>query len=153
MLLVPAALAEVAIDGGERAGGFAQNCARADVSALPIILIGHDVVVLHRVQDHGPVEGGEVAEVRVLLHAHGSAGDVHQAVKADLLQLQHLKQHQRVVEEQIIASHHRQIGEQVTEALQAVNTKQEQVVRHYRQLGVTQATEILWFGGEHEQDL
>lgn len=93
MLLVPAALAEVPIDGGEGAGGFAQNRAGADVSALTIILIGHDVVVLHRVKDHGPVEGGKVAEVRVLLHAHCTTGDIHQTVKADLLQLQHLEQH------------------------------------------------------------
>lgn len=150
MLLVPAALAEVPVDGGEGAGGFALNRAGANVSALSVVLIGHDVVVLHRVEDHGPVEGGEVAEVGVLLHAHGPTGDVHQTVEADLLQLQHLEQHERVVEEEIVASHHREVGKQVAEALQAIDTEQEKVVRHYRQLGVTQATEILRFGREHE---
>lgn len=153
MLLVPAALAEVPVDGGGEAGGFALNRAGTNVSALSIILIGHDVVVLHRVEDHGPVEGGEVAEVGVLLHPHGPTGDIHQTVKSDLLQLQHLKQHERIVEEEIIASHHREVGKQVAEGLQAIDTEQEQVVRHYCQLGVTQAAEILRFGREHEQDL
>lgn len=110
MLLVPAALAEVPVDGGEGADGFALNRAGADVSALSIVLIGNDVVVLYRVKDHGPVEGGEVAEVRVLLHTHGSTGDVHQAVKAELFQLQHLEQHKRIVEEEIIAAHHCEVG-------------------------------------------
>lgn len=117
MPLVPAALAEVPVDGGEGAGGFALNRAGADISALSIIFIGHNVVVLHRVKDHGPVEGREVAEVWVLLHTHGPTGDIHQTVKTDLLQLQHLEQHERIVEEEIIASHHREVGKQVAEAL------------------------------------
>ncbi len=110
MLLVPAALAEVPVDGGEGAGGFALNRPGADISALSIVLIGHDVVVLHWVKDHGPVESGEVAEVGVLLHAHSSTGDVHQVVKANLFHLQHLEQHKRIVEEEIITAHHCEVG-------------------------------------------
>lgn len=128
MVLVPAAFPEVAVDGGLDAGDLPGDGPWADISALPLVLVGHDVVVLHRVQDFGPVEAGQVAEVRVLFHAHCAAGDVHQAVQAHLLQLQHLEHHQGVVEEQVVAADDRQVGEEAAEALQAVHSEQQQVV-------------------------
>ena len=79
MFLCPAALAEQAVDGGLKAGGLPLGRPWADVSALAVVLVRHDVVVLYRVQDLGPVQGGEVAKVRVLLHAHRAPGDVHEA--------------------------------------------------------------------------
>lgn len=143
----------MAVDGGGLAGGLPHRRPRTHVPALPVVLVGHDVVVLHRVEDFRPVQGGEVAEVRVLLDPHRPSGDVHQAVEADLSQLQHLEDHQRVVEEEVAASDHRQVGEEVAQALQPVNPKEQQVIGDDHQSGEAEASEILRLGPEHEQDL
>lgn len=123
VFLSPAALAEVAVDSGGLAGGLSHRRPRAHVSALPVVFVGHDVVVLHRVEDLRPVQSGEVAQVWVLLDSYGSSGDVHQAMEADLSQLEHLEYHQSVVEEEVAASDHGEVGEKVAEALQPVNPK------------------------------
>lgn len=123
------------------------------VSTLPVILIGHNEVVLHSVQDLGPVQGGQVAKVRILLNSHGAAGDVHQTVKAQLLQLQHLIKHKSVVEEEVVAADHCQVGEEIAEGLEAVDPKQQHVVGHHSQLWVAEATEVLDLGLKHEQNL
>ena len=151
--LRPAAFTEVSIDCRRLAGGLPEGRPWAHVSTLPVVLVGHDVVVLHRVQDLGPVQSGEVAEVWVLLDSHGTSGDVHQAVEANLSQLKHFEQHQGVVEEQVVAPDDCQVGEEVAEALQAVNPEEQQIVRDHSQLWKTEAVEILWLGLEHEQDL
>lgn len=104
MALSPAAFTEVSVDGGGLAGGLSDGHPRTHVSTLSVVLVRHDVVVLHRVKDLGPVQSGEIAEIWVLLNSHGSSGDVHQAVEADLSQLEHLEHHQGVVEEQVVAS-------------------------------------------------
>lgn len=61
VFLSPAALAEVAVDGGGLAGGLSHRRSGTHVSALPVVFVGHDVVVLHRVEDFRPVQSGEVA--------------------------------------------------------------------------------------------
>ena len=114
MLEGPTAFAEVAIDGGLRAGGLALDRARADIATLAAVLVRHHIVVLHRVQHLGPVQCGQVAQVRVFFHPHSATRDVHQTVQADLLQLEHLKHHQRVVEEKVVATDDGQVGEEVT---------------------------------------
>lgn len=113
----PAAFTEVPIEGGRLAGGLSDCRPWTHIAALSVILVGHDVVVLHRVQDLGPVQGGEIAEIRVLLNSHSSSGDVHQTVKADLAQLEHLKHNQGIVEEEVVASDDRQVGEEFAKAL------------------------------------
>lgn len=123
MVLSPAALAEMAVDGGGLASGLPNRDPGAHVSALSVVLICHDIVVFYRVQNFGPVQSGQVAEVRVLLDSHSPSGDVHQAVEADLSQLKHFKDDQSVVEEQIVASDHSQVGEEVAEALQTVHSE------------------------------
>lgn len=153
VFLGPAALAEVTVDSGGLAGGLSNRSTWTHVSALPVVFVGHDVVVLHRVKDFRPVQSGEVAEVRVLLDPHGSSGDVHQAVEADLSQLEHLEYHQGVVEEEVAAPDHGQVGEKVTEALKPINTKEQKVVGDHDQFGEAEASEILRLGPEHEQDL
>lgn len=150
VVLGPAALTEVAVDGGGLAGGLADGRPRAHVPALAVVLVGHDVVVLHRVQDLGPVQGGEIAQVWVLLDPHRPPGDVHQAMEADLSQLQHLEHHQRVVEEQVVASDDGEVGEEVAQGLQAVHSEEQQVVGDHHQFGETEASEILRLGPEHE---
>lgn len=124
MVLSPAALTEMAIDGGGLASGLSNGGPWAHVPTLSVVLVGHDVVVLYRVQYFGPVQSGQVAEVRVLLDPHSPSGDVHQAMEADLSQLKHFEDHQSVVEEQIVASDHGQVREEVTETLQAIHSEQ-----------------------------
>lgn len=152
-LLSPAAFTEMPVEGGGRTQRLPPGHPRTDVAALPVVLVGHDVVVLHRVEDLGPVQSGEVAEIWVLLDSHRSSGDVHQAVETQLPQLQHLKDHQSVVEEQVVPSDDRQVGEEVAQALQPVNSKEQQIVRDHSEFGETDASEILRLGLEHEQDL
>lgn len=150
VVLRPAAFTEVSVDGCRLTGGLPDGRPWAHVSAFSVVLVGHDVVVFHRVQDLGPVQGGEIAEIGVLLDPHGSSGDVHQALEADLSQLKHLKHHEGVVEEQVVASDDCQVGEEVAETLEAVNPEQQQVVCDHPQLGKTEAPEIFWLGPEHE---
>lgn len=153
MFLGPAALAEMAVDGGGLAGGLPHRRPWTHVPAFPVILVGHDVVVLHRVEDFRPVQSGEVAEVWVLLDPHGSSGDVHQAMEADLSQLEHLEYHQSVVEEEVAASDDSQVGEKLVEALQPINSKEQKVIGDHDQFREAEASEILRLGPEHEQDL
>jgi len=153
VVLGPAAAPEVPVDGVLGADGLALCRARAHVTALPLVLVVRDVVVLHRVQDLGPVQRGQVAEVGVFLDAHGAARDIGEAVQAHLLQLQHLEENQGVVEEQVVAADHRQVGEEVAEALQAVDAEEQQVVGHHTQAREADAAEVLGRGPEHQQDL
>lgn len=140
----------MAVDGGGLAGGLPDRCPWTHVPALPVVLVGHDVVVLHRVEDFGPVQSGEIAEIWVLLDPHGSSGDVHQAMEADLSQLEHLEYHQSVVEEEVAASDHGQVGEKVAEALQPINPKEQKVIGDHDQFREAEASEILRLGSEHE---
>lgn len=151
--LSPAAFAEMPVDGRRRAGGLSDRRPWADIAALSVVFVGHDVVVLHRVEDLRPVQGGQVAEVRVLLDPHGASGDIHQAMEADFSELEHLKYHQGVVEEQVVASDDCQVGEEAAKTLQAVDSEEQQVVGDHSQLGEAQALEVLGFGPKHEQDL
>lgn len=148
--LCPAAFTEVSIDGCCLAGGLSDGRPWADIATFSVVFVGYYVVVLHRVQDLGPVQGREIAKIWVLLNPHSSSGDVHQAMEADLSQLEHLEHHQSVVEEQVTASDDCQVGEETAEALHAVNSEEQQVVSDHSQLGESDALEILWFGPEHE---
>lgn len=150
VFLRPTALTEVSIDGCRLAGGLSDGHPWAHVSALSVILIGHDIVVLHWVQDLGPVQSGEIAEIRVFLYSHSPSGDVHQAVEADLSQLEHLEHHQGIVEEQVVASDDSQIGEEISKALQTINPKEQQIVCDHCQLWETEASKILGLGPKHK---
>lgn len=153
MILVPAAFSKIAVDGGLDTRDLSGDGSRTDVAALALVFVRHYVVVLYRVENFGPVEGGEVAEFGVLLHAHGSTRDVHQTREPHLLQLQHLEDHQGVVEEQVVATDDSEVGKQVPKTLQTIDAEQQQVVCDHHQLGEPQATEVLSSGLEHQQDL
>lgn len=153
MVLSPAAFAELSVDGRGGTGGLSDGCPGTHIPTLPVILVGHDVVVRHRIQNLGPVQSGKVTEIWVLLDPHSSSCDVHQAVEADLTQLEHFERNQGVVEEQVVASDDRQVGEEVAETLQAVDPEHQQVVGDHRELWKTEAPEVLCLGPEHEQDL
>jgi len=93
LVLCPAAFAEVSVDGGRLAGCLSNSRPGADITTLSFVLVGYDIVVLHRVQDFGPVQCGQVAEIWVFLQSHSSSGDIHQAMEAELPQLEHLEHH------------------------------------------------------------
>lgn len=143
----------MSIDGVLWADGLTLGRAGTNISALSLVLIGHDVIILHRVQDLGPVQGGQVAEVWVLLNSHGTSGDVHQAAEAHLLQLEHLVEHKGVVEEEVVSADHREVGEEIAEGLQAVDPEQQHVVGHHLQLWVAEAVEVFRLCLKHEQNL
>lgn len=143
----------MSVDGVLWADGLTLGRARTHVSAFPLVLIGHDEVILHRVQDLGPVQGGQVAQVWVFLDPHGTPGDVHQAVEAHLFQLQHLVNDESVVEEQVVPAYHCQVGEQIAEGLEAVDSEQQHVVGHHSQLGEAEAAEVLDLCFKHKQNL
>lgn len=73
-------------------------------------------------------------------------------MEADLLQLEHFEHDEAVVEEEIVAADDGEVGEEVGEALQAVDSEEEQVVRDHDQLGEAQSTEVLHSGLKHQQD-
>lgn len=109
----PAALDENAVDHGGRAVAFPFHSARTHISTLFfVILVGDNVVVFYRIQNPRPVDGGQVAQFVVLLDPHGASSDVHQVVEADLLQVNHLKNDERVVKEQMGSSNHSEVGEE-----------------------------------------
>lgn len=153
VVLGPAPSPEVSVDGVLWADGLTVRGAGTNIAALPLVLIGHDVVILHRVQDLGPVQGGQVAEVWVFLDPHGTSGDVHEAVEAHLLQLEHLIKYQGVVEEEVVSADHGQVGEEIPEGLQAVDPEQQHVVSHHLQLWVGEAVEVVRLCLKHEQNL
>ncbi len=139
----------MSVDGALWADGLTLGRAGTHISALSLILVGHDKVVLHRVQDFGPVQRGQVAQVWVLLDPHGTPGDIHETVEAHLLQLQHLIYHKSVVEEEVVSADHRQVGEEIAKCLQAVDPKQQHVVSHHSQLRVAKTPEVLGLGLKH----
>lgn len=143
----------MSVDGVLWADGLTLGGAGTNISALSVVLIGHNVIILHRVQDLGPVQGGQVAEVWVLLNSHGTTGDVHEAVKAHLLQLEHLIKHKGVVEEEVVSADHCEVGEEIAEGLQAIDPEQQHVVGHHLQLWVGEAVEVFRLGLKHEQNL
>lgn len=116
---------------------------RANGIALLWLLVQIDDVVELGIHDERPVHRVQVAELRVLLDAHGSPGDVPQVVQADVLQVGHLVDHQGVVEEERAPPDDGQVGEKRAEAVQAGDAKHQQVVGDDGQLGEAQGAEDL----------
>ena len=112
MAVCPAPLHKLSVDDSGRAVGLALCSPWTNVPTLLIVIfVQHDVIILHGIQDARPVDGGQVAEFIVLLDADGTPGDVHQVVEAKLLQMNHLKDDQRIVKEEARASDDREVGE------------------------------------------
>lgn len=93
MIGVPAAKVVVVVEHCFPALRVVLHDAWTDITALLGLLIPSDVIVELCVHDEGPVYGVQVAQLWVLLNADGAAGDVPQAVQADVLQAGHLEYH------------------------------------------------------------
>lgn len=114
MTVCPAPFHKLPIDDGGRAVGLALGCAWTDVPTfLIVIFVQYNVVILHGIQDAGPVNSGQVAEFIILLDADRAPGDVHEVVKTQLLQVDHLEDDQGIVEEETGASDDREVWEEV----------------------------------------
>lgn len=153
VVLGPAATPEVSIDSTLGADGLTLGNSRTHISTLALILVGYDEVVLNRVQDVGPVQRSQVAQVWIFLNPHSTPGDVHQTVKTHLLQLQHLVNDKGIVEEEVVAANHSQVWEKIAQGLEAVDPEQQHIVGHDSQLWVAEAPEVFGLGLKHEQNL
>ena len=150
MVLWPAPSPEVSIDGVLRADGLTLGRAGTHISALSLVLIGHDEVVLRGIQDLGPVQGCQVAQVRILLDSNSTPCDVHEAVQSHLLQLQHLVNHKGIVEEEVVSTDHCQVREEIGEGVEAIDPEQQHVVGHHSKLRVAETPEVFGLGLKHE---
>lgn len=117
--------------------------AQAHVVALLGLLIPTDHVIELRGHDERPVHRVQVAELGVLLDPHGAAGDVPQVVQADVLQVGHLEDHQRVVVEEVAAADDAEVGEERAEAVQAGDAEEQQVVGDDGQLGEAEGAKVV----------
>lgn len=154
MTVCPAPFHKLPIDDSGRAVGLALGSAWTDIPTLLIVIfVQHDVVVLHRIQDPRPVNGGQVTELIILLNADRAPGDVHEVVEPQLLQVDHLKDDQGIVEEEAGASDDCKVGEEVFQTLQAIDTEKKQVVCDHNEFGETEVSEIFGSGFEHQEDL
>jgi hypothetical protein len=65
----------------------------------------------------------------------------------------HLKDNECVAQEEPGASDHSEVGEEVSKALQAIDSEQQQVVSHLGKARKAEASEILSSGSKHKKDL
>ena len=88
--------------------------------------------------DDVPVDGVDEAQRRILFNVHRAALDVGKRGQAEVLQLYHLVDDERVVEEKSLAANDGQIGEQVAQRAHAVGPVQQQVAGDLAQFRVRQ---------------
>lgn len=112
-----------------------------------------DVVVLNRVQNLRPVNGGEVTEFIVLFNPDRAPAYMHEAGQPDLLQMNHLKNNKGIVEKESRSTDDSEIWKKIFEAFQAVNAKEKEVVRYHGKFGKTQPFKVFALAGEHKQNL
>ena len=138
---VPAAVVVVVVEHGLSALRVVLHDAWTNVTALFGLLVPSNVIVELGVHDEGPIYGVQVAELRVLLNADGTAGDVPQVVQADVLQAGHLKDHKGIVVEEVSSSYDSKVGKECAQTVQTRYPEQQQVVCDHGQLGETQGAE------------
>lgn len=154
MTVCPAPFHKLPVDDSGRAVGLALGSAWTDIPTFFIVIfVQYNVVVLHRIQYPRPVDSGQVAELIILLDANRAPGDVHEVVKPQLLQVDHLKDDQGIVEEETGASDDREVWEEVFQTFQAIDTEEKQVVCDHDEFGEAEVSEILRSGLEHQEDL
>lgn len=116
---IPAAIVVVVVEHGLSALRVVLHDAWTNIAALLGLLVPGYVIVELGIHDKGPVDGVQVAELRVLLNPDGAPGDVSQVVQADVLQAGHLKDHESVVVEEVSSSYDSEVGKQRTQTVQA----------------------------------
>lgn len=138
---IPAAVVVVVVEHGLSALRAVLHDAWANIAALLGLLVPGDVIVELCVHDEGPVYGVQVAELRILLDADGSAGNVPQVVQANVLQAGHLEDHQGIVVEEVSSAYDREVGKERAQTVQAGYPEEQQVVCDHGQLGEAEGAE------------
>lgn len=146
----PAAVVVLIVDGGLLTHGLLLQGPWTQVPTFLWGLVAHNVVIRHCIQDERPVYGGEVTEVCVLLNPDGPPCNVSQIIKSNILEIGHLKDDQCVVVEEFPATDNRKVGEEVSQALEAGHSKQQQVLSDDRELGEAVASVVLGLGDEQD---
>lgn len=135
---VPAAVVVIVVEHGLSALRVVLHDAWTHVAAFFGLLVPSDEIVELSIHNDGPVDGVQVAELRVFLDADGTTRDVPQVVQTDVLQTRHLKDHESIVVEEIAPTDDREVWKQGAQAVQTGHPKQQQVVRDHGQLGETE---------------
>lgn len=146
----PAAVVVLIVDGGLLTHGLLLQGPRTQVPTFLWGLVPHNVVIGHCVQDERPVYSGEVTEVSILLDPDGPPSNVPQIIKPNILEIGHLKDDQCVVVEEFPATDDREVGEEISQALEAGHAKQQQVLGDDRELGKAVASVVLGLGDEQD---
>lgn len=145
MVGCPAAVVRDATEFGLDAQRIVLHEPWTNICALLGLLVSSDEVQVC-VHDERPVDRVQVTELLVLLDPYGAAGDVAQAVEADVFQVVHLEDDQCVVVEEVAASDHREVREERAQTVQLGDTEEEQIVCNHCQLGETERAEDLLIG-------
>lgn len=146
----PAAVVVLIVDGGLLTHGLLLQGPRTQVPTFLWGLVPHNVVIGHCIQDERPVYSGEVTEVSILLDPDGPPCNVPQIIKPNILEIGHLKDDQCVVVEEFPATDDREVGEEISQALEAGHAKQQQVLGDDRELGKAVASVVLGLGDEQD---
>lgn len=116
---IPAAVVVVVVEHGLSALRAVLHDAWTNIAALLGLLVPCDVIVELSIHDEGPINGVQVAELRVLFNADGATSDVPQVVQANIFQAGHLKNHQGVVVEQVTSTDDGEVGKECAQTVQA----------------------------------
>lgn len=146
----PAAVVVLIVDGGLLTHGLLLQCPWTQVPTFLRGLVPHNVVIGHRIQDERPVYGGEVTEVGVLLNPDGPPSNVPQIIKPNILEIGHLEDDQCVVVEEFPATDDCEVGEEVSQALEASDSEEQQVLSDDGELGEAVASVVLGLGDEQD---
>lgn len=150
----PAPVVSVPTEGGSRTGlTSSTQHTRAHVSTLLAQFIPHNVVGARRRLQQAPVNGGEVAEFLVLLHTHSPMQHSPKRRQSNVSQVGHLKDNEGIAQEEACTSDHSKVREEVSKALQAIDSEQQQVVCDLGKAREAEASEVLSSGSKHENDL
>ncbi|OBS70646.1 hypothetical protein A6R68_00814, partial [Neotoma lepida] len=98
-------------------------------------------------QTQTPLNGSTMEDIN---HHHGKRNTLPQIIKPNILEIRHLKDDQCVVVEEFPATDDREVGEEVTQALEAGHSKQQQVLGDDCELGKAVASVVLSLGDEQD---
>lgn len=149
----PTAVVVLVVDGGLLTQWLLLHRPWTQVPAFLWGFVPHDVVIGYGIQDQGPVHGGEVTEVGILLDPDGPPSNVPQVVKPNILEVGHLEDDQGVVVEEFPASDDSEVREEVTQALEAGHAEQQQVFGDDCELGEAVAAVVLGLGDEQDMEV
>lgn len=147
-------MVSVPVEGGSCTGlTSSTQHTRAHVSTLLAQLVSYNVIGTRCGLQQAPVNGGEVAKFLVLLHTNSPTKHGAKRRQPDVPEVGHLEDNECVAQEETSTSDHSKVGEEVSKALQAIDSEQQQVISHLGKAREAEASEVLSGGGKHEKEL